>query len=189
MGPYLSYTVVVVIRIPQYIWRYFPKINQGFILTGTGTVISKCAPVTYIWGHQLCYYVEELCYEYECFCILRILINHMHYTKRLYVRSSWGPFQYPMRRLIVRSRKISKSRYLHLKLYDRCEIWQAARQQCCRCAVQISKRCDNLNYQCQGLETSRDLTIGRLIWYWNRAFGRFLCGRSWHCCAHLVLCW
>ena len=54
------------------------------------------------------------------------------------------PPQYPKRRLSVRSRKVSKPRDLYLKLSDRSEIWQALRQQCCRCACQISKRCDNL---------------------------------------------
>ena len=29
--------------------------------------MSKGAPVIYIWGHQLCYYAEVLCYEYEGF--------------------------------------------------------------------------------------------------------------------------
>ena len=49
-----------------------------------------------------------------------------------------------------------------LKLFNRSEIRQAPRQYCCRCACKISKRCDNLNYQPHGFETSRDLTIGIL---------------------------
>ena len=49
----------------------------------------------------------------------------------------WAPFQYPIRR------------------------------QGCRSACQISKGCDNLNYQSRGFETSRDLTIRCLIGYWN----------------------
>ena len=32
-------------------------------------------------------------------------------------------FQYPMKRLIVRSHKGSKQQDLYLKLYDRSEIW------------------------------------------------------------------
>ena len=36
-------------------------------------------------------------------------------------------------------------------------------------ACQISKRCDNLNNQSRGFNTSRDLTIRRLIGYWNVA--------------------
>ena len=81
----------------------------------------------------------------------------------------WAPFQYPIRRLTVRSRKVSKPPDLYLELSDRSVIWQAPRQQGCRSACQISKRCDNLNYQSRGFETSRDLTIRRLIGYWNGA--------------------
>ena len=44
---------------------------------------------------------------------------------------SWAPFQYPIRRLAVRSRKVSKPRDLYLELSDRSEIWQAPRQQGC----------------------------------------------------------
>ena len=78
-------------------------------------------------------------------------------------------FQYSIRRLIVRSRKVSKPRDLYLELADRSEIWQEHRQHCCWCACQISERCDNLNYQYRGFETSRDLTVRRLIGYWNGA--------------------
>ena len=49
-------------------------------------------------------------------------------------------------------------------MYNHSEIWQAPWQQCC-C---ISKWCDNLNYQSWGFKTSRDLTMRRLIRYWNR---------------------
>ena len=82
-----------------------------------------------------------------------------------------APSQYPKRRLIVRSREVSKSRDLYLELSDRSEIWQALRQHCCRCACQISKRYDNLKYQSRGFETSRDLTIRRLFGYWDGAQG------------------
>ena len=54
---------------------------------------------------------------------------------------SQGPFQYPIRSLIARSREISKLRDLCLELSDRAEIW------CCRGACQISKRYDNSNYR------------------------------------------
>ena len=80
-----------------------------------------------------------------------------------------APYQYQIRRLIVRSREVSKPRDLYSKLPNRSVIWQAHRQQCCRGACQISKRCDNINYQSLGFETSRDLTIMRLIRYWNGA--------------------
>ena len=80
-----------------------------------------------------------------------------------------GKCQYPKRRLSVRSRKISKPRDLYLELSDRSEIWQALRQQCCRCACQISKRYDNWKYQSHGFETLRDLTKRRLFGYWDGA--------------------
>ena len=81
----------------------------------------------------------------------------------------WAPSQYKIRRLIVRSREVSKPRDLYLELSDRSEIWQALWQHCCRCACQISKRYDNLKYQSRGFQTSRDLTIRRLFGYWNGA--------------------
>ena len=52
--------------------------------------------------------------------------------------------QYPKRRLIVRSREVSKPRDLYLKLSDRFKNWQALRRHCCRCTCQISKRYDDL---------------------------------------------
>ena len=81
----------------------------------------------------------------------------------------WAPSQYPKRRLSVRSRKVSKPRDLYSELSDRSEIWQALRQQCCRCACQISKRYDNLKYQSRGSEALRDLTKRRLFGYWDGA--------------------
>ena len=98
------------------------------------------------------------------------------YVLCLEIHSSWvsmmstrAPSQYPKRRLSVRSRKVSKPRDLYLKLSDRSEIWQALRQQCCRCACQISKRYDNLKYQSRGFETLRDLMKRRLFRYWDGA--------------------
>ena len=82
---------------------------------------------------------------------------------------TWAPSQYPKRRLSVRSRKVSKPRDFYLELSDRSEIWQALRQQCCRCACQISKRYDNLKYQSSGFETLRDLMKRRLFGYWDGA--------------------
>ena len=85
----------------------------------------------------------------------------------------WAPFQNPIRRLIVRSRKVSKARHRMSKWPYRFEIWQAHRQQCCRCACQISEPSKNSKYKSRGFETLRDLTIRRLIGYWNRASGYF----------------
>ena len=79
----------------------------------------------------------------------------------------WPPFQYPIRRLIVRSREVSKPRDRQFKLSHRCEIWPAHRQQCCRGVCQISQRSDYSKHKSRGIETSRYLTIRRLIGYWN----------------------
>ena len=49
------------------------------------------------------------------------------------------------------------------------DIWQAPRQQCCRGSCQMSERSDNFKYKSRGFETLRDLTIRRLIGYWNGA--------------------
>ena len=96
-------------------------------------------------------------------------LRQYHYSWYTSMRESWAPSQYPKRRLSVWSRKVSKPRDLYLELSDRYEIWQALRQQCCRCACQISKRYDNLNYQSRGFETLRDLTERRLFGYWDGA--------------------
>ena len=92
----------------------------------------------------------------------------------------WTPYQYLIRRLIARSRKVSMPWDLYLEWYDHCGIWQAPRQQCCRRACQTSKQCDILHYQSRGLETSRDLTIRRLIGYWNRALVAIEWQVTWH---------
>ena len=100
----------------------------------------------------------------------QFLIDGLQYIKSQFKiqHSSWVPSQYPKRRLPIRSRKVSKPRDLYLELSDLSEIWQAVRQQCCRCACPISKRYDNLKYRSRGFETLRDLTERRLIGYWNR---------------------
>ena len=85
-----------------------------------------------------------------------------------------APSQYTKRRLSVRSRKVSKPRDYMLQWSYRSEIWQAPRQQSCRCACQNSKRYDNLKYQSRGFETLRYLTLRylterRLFGYWDGA--------------------
>ena len=60
----------------------------------------------------------------------------------------------------LRSREISKTRDIGLHLSDRSKIWQAPRQQCCRCTCQISERYDHLTAQSRVFETSRDLVGG-----------------------------
>ena len=115
--------------------------------------------------------------------------QQQHYSlKGLPKCMSRAPSQYPKRRLSVRSRKVSKPRDLYLELSDRSEIWQALRQQCCRCACQISKRYDNLKNRSCGFETLRDLTERRLFGYWDGAQGVYLhtltLHVSWFVCLH-----
>ena len=76
---------------------------------------------------------------------------------------------YQIRHFVVRSREDSKPWDWCFELLHRCEIWQAHRQQCCRCACQISERSDSSRYKSRGFETSQDLTRRRFIGYWNRA--------------------
>ena len=54
---------------------FFLKMSEYTKVIVTATVMSKCAPVTYRWGHQLCYYVVVLCYEYEGFQTCTTYIN------------------------------------------------------------------------------------------------------------------
>ena len=59
--------------------------------------------------------------------------------------------------------KISQS------LETACPVAALKFDNCCRGPCQISKRCEDLNYQSRGFETSRDLTIRRFIRYWDSA--------------------
>ena len=72
---------------------------------------------------------------------------------------TWASSQYPKTRLSVRSRKVSKPRDLYLELSDRSEIWQALRQQCCRCVCQISKRYDNFRFHTPSPDQNHDLSM------------------------------
>ena len=83
--------------------------------------------------------------------------------------TTWALFKYPIRRLIGRSHNVSKPRDSYLELSDRYEIWQASRQYCCRCACQISKESNNLNYQSRVFATSWNLMLRHLVGYWNVA--------------------
>ena len=125
-----------------------------------------------MWNHRICMRSEPTLQHHShdspsCGDVYFLSSNKAIDTD-LCARSR-APSQYPKRRLFVRSRKISKPRDLYLELSDRSEIWQALRQQCCRCACQISKRYDNLKYQSRGFETLRDLTKRRLSRYWDGA--------------------
>ena len=85
------------------------------------------------------------------------------------LNGNWVPFQYPIRRFILRSRKVSKARDQVLKCSYRFQIWRAHQQQCCRCACQMLERSDNSKYKFRDFETLRDYMIRRPIGYWNRA--------------------
>ena len=89
----------------------------------------------------------------------------------LATQGTWAPSQYLIRRLYVRSRKVSKPRDWYFKLSYRLEIWQAHRQHCCRSGCQIAERSDNSKYKSRGFETLRDLTERRLFGYWDGAQG------------------
>ena len=56
-----------------------------------------------------------------------------------------------------------------LKCSYQFEIWQAYWQHCCPGACQISEQSVNFKYKPRSFEALCDLTIRRLIGYWNRA--------------------
>ena len=95
--------------------------------------------------------------------------NKIWWLRASSLTETWDLLQYPIRRHIVRSLEVSKPRGLWLESSNRPGIWQAPRQHCCRGSSQISTRCDNSNHQYRGFETTRDLTIRRLIGYWTGA--------------------
>ena len=111
--------------------------------------------------------------EYVSIC--QVCCFFLSYFKEIHLKTSspicynhvQGPFQYPIRRLIARSRGVTKPQDRQFKLSHRCEIWQARRQQCCRGACQISERSNYSKYKFRGIDTSRSLTIRRLIGWWN----------------------
>ena len=105
-------------------------------------------------------------------------INKTSYHGRRYKLHIQGPVSISDKTSYCKiSRSLEAVRFVR-ELSDRSEIWQAPRQHCCRCACQISKWCDHLNYQCRGFETSRDLTVRRLVRYWNGAMAA-LCHIWW----------
>ena len=95
--------------------------------------------------------------------------NYLNLNENLFIAWTRAPVQYPIRRLIVRSRVVSKPRCWWFELSHRVEIWEEPRQQCCRGACQIPGRLDDYNHKPRGFEASRDLTIWRLIGYWSRS--------------------
>ena len=75
------------------------------------------------------------------------------------IRYSRETFQYPIKRLIVKSRKVSKARDRCWEFSNRSEIWHASRQHCCRGACKISKRYRHFNTESRVFEFLRDHTI------------------------------
>ena len=88
----------------------------------------------------------------------------------------WVPFQYPIRRLFLRSGEVSEAARLvlnyHITLeFDRNIGGTAVGRHCCWGACQISKWSYNseVEYKSRGFETLWDLTIRHFIGYWNGA--------------------
>ena len=135
--------------------RHLPRwVYEGIIIFCT---ISRIFCVNVFWRHVDSFNVcnrpcVDLFWYHWLFCIgLR------------------APSQYPGVRLSVGSRGVSGLQDLYLELYDRSEIWQALRQQCCRCACQIAVRYDDLGCRSRGFEALRDLAEGRLFGCWDGA--------------------
>ena len=98
---------------------------------------------------------------------LSFICSHVYLIEtshQLYIRT---PFQYPIKRRMVRYREVSKPQDWLLMLLHHFKIWQTPRHQCCRAACQISERSDNSKYKFRGFEASRDLTIRRPVGYWK----------------------
>ena len=112
-------------------------------------------------------YFKMICYITDCVTFFTYLTVYPCNTTALKLRLPGPRFNIRLRRLIVRSREISKPPGLYLVKSDCPEIWQAHRQHCCLCACQISERCDIIKCQYRGFETYRYLTIRRLVGYWK----------------------
>ena len=83
-----------------------------------------------------------------------------------------GPFQYRIS-LVERPCKVWNVWDRCLEICNHCEIWLAPRRHYYRGARKISKPYTHFNIQSHGFETSLDLTIRRLIKYWNGSVRNF----------------
>ena len=112
-----------------------------------------------------------------------LVIRQLALTSAMTCWKTGALFKNPIRRLIVRSRKVSKPQDLYLELSNRSGIWLAPGQHC-----QISKRYENFNIRSRTFETLRDLTIRRLIGYWNGTQGSAViyCASSIYLIARLL---
>ena len=136
-------------------------------------------------GSLVAYFTSHRSRLWELYISVCVTLRHTYYKLLTFKTVTWNTcqkdtavywalFQYPIRRLTVTSRKVFKPWDLFLELCTCPEVWQAPRQQsprqhCCWGACRISKRSDYLNCQSRSLDTSLDLTIRRLIGYWNGA--------------------
>ena len=91
------------------------------------------------------------------------------------ISEACGQFLCPITCLIVRSCKISQDLDRCLESWNRFEIWQEFGRYCCKGGSQNLNRYQHFDSQLHRFDTSQDLTIPSLMWYWNcPLFSRFL---------------
>ena len=104
------------------------------------------------------------------------------------IKQTKGSFQYPIKRLIVRSRKVSKLWDLCLEFSVCSAIWQATLQHGCRGAQQIAKQYDDLKYRSCGFEGSRGplISLSCVIDDHKNRFAFSFGPQYWHVSVFLV---
>ena len=88
------------------------------------------------------------------------------------IDDAWAPLQYQIKRLIVRSGKVSKPGDLTLELSDRSEIWHAPRLPTCLSNFKLTisrlryftRSCDEMSYRI----SKRDHVLGSIFCYPNQ---------------------
>ena len=119
-------------------WSNFEFDRNIFSGTGTRYMDSHCKCETILYRTEISKQVKQL----------------------LYIeRASRVMFQYPIRSLIMWSRKYSRAWDQVLKYPYHLEIWLAHQEHCWRCACQISQWLDNSRYESRRFETLWDLII------------------------------
>ena len=78
-------------------------------------------------------------------------------------KQKWAPFQYPIRRFIVRYLKDSKPRHLHLKSYDHTDMCQASRLPRCLSKFKAMRYFKLLILRLGGFRRSYDKTSNRIL--------------------------
>ena len=107
--------------------------------------------LTFLW------WVKPLCTEY-------LWGNTKIYLHLLGI--VWGPIQYHIRHLIIRSHKDLMVWDWLLRYSYHFKIWHVHQQQYCIDAYQIWKQLENFNHWSCTLETLRDFMIRCLMRYW-----------------------